>query len=78
MFELGRMAWLARGCNKDHREAMKWFMRSATAGYALAQYQVGQIYQHGTDLFKRHLETARDYFQLASQQVCVCVCVHDQ
>ncbi len=72
MFELGRMSWLARGCARDHEEAMKWFRASADAGYALAQYQVGQIFQHGTDAFRRHLVTAQEYFQLAKQQVRGC------
>ncbi len=63
------MYWWARGCKKDHHEAMTWFQAAAHEGYALAQYQIGQIYQHGTDVFPQHLETARDYFQLAGQQV---------
>ena len=62
------MYWWARGCTKDPHEAMKWFQASAHEGYALAQYQIGQMYQHGTDAFPQHLETARDYLQLASQQ----------
>ncbi len=69
------MSWWARGCSRDHHEAMKWFVASADEGYAIAQYQIGQIYQHGTEVFKLRLETAADYFQLAAQQVRWCISI---
>jgi hypothetical protein len=68
-FELGRMYMLKRGRDQDQVEALKWFEASAEDGYALAQYQVGQMYQFGTSMFPAHMERALQSFKLAAQQV---------
>jgi TPR repeat protein len=51
----------------DYEEAAYWYMRSAQNGYAVAQYNLGLLYQYGLGVKKNEKE-AQKWFQKSATQ----------
>ncbi|MCX5568374.1 hypothetical protein [Kaistia nematophila] len=67
-FEVARR--LADGSNgqpRDARLAAEWYERSAKAGFALAQYRIGSLYERGEGV-PRDLSAAQAWYAKASEQ----------
>jgi len=67
-FELGRR--LSEGSNgqaKDARLAADWYLKSAEAGLAIAQYRIGSLYERGEGV-QRDLAAAQGWYEKASAQ----------
>lgn len=55
------------GTDKNSREALMWFRVAAEAGYADAQYYLGQMYEHGEGV-TANAEEARKWYEKAEKQ----------
>jgi localization factor PodJL len=67
-FEMGRR--LSEGSNgqaKDAKGAAGWYLKSAEAGLAIAQYRVGSLYERGEGM-QRDLAAAQGWYEKASAQ----------
>ncbi|WP_035830500.1 SEL1-like repeat protein [Kaistia adipata] len=67
-FEMGRR--LSKGSNgqaKDAPAAADWYLKSAEAGLAVAQYRIGSLYERG-DGVQRDLAAAQGWYEKASAQ----------
>jgi TPR repeat protein len=53
--------------NKDYREALKWFLRSADQENADAQHWLGVMYTQGKGVVKNHKEALK-WYRLAAAQ----------
>ncbi len=50
------------GVKRDLTEALRWFMPSASRGYALSEYKVGLVYQQGDSKVRRDMTQAVEWF----------------
>ena len=67
-FEMGRR--LSEGSNgqaKDAPAAADWYLKSADAGLAVAQYRIGSLYERGEGV-QRDLAAAQGWYEKASAQ----------
>eukprot|EP00729_Bicosta_minor_P032467 gene32467-biopygen20869 len=58
---LGNMYDNGEGVKQDHVEAVKWYRKSAEAGYAKGQYNLGNMYRDGEGVEQDHVEAAKWY-----------------
>ncbi len=56
-----------RGVKKDEKMAVYWYRRAADKGYAVAQYNMGFILQHGHGLTQNYAEAVRWYEKAIAQ-----------
>ncbi|TQV80435.1 caspase family protein [Denitrobaculum tricleocarpae] len=54
------------GVKRDLTEALRWFMPSASRGYALSEYKVGLVYQQGDSKVPRDMTRAVEWFSKAA------------
>ncbi|CAE8626090.1 unnamed protein product [Polarella glacialis] len=47
-YTFGEMLWHGAGVAKDRQEAVRWFKRSAKAGWPRAQRRIGKLFLKGT------------------------------
>jgi TPR repeat protein len=52
---------------RDATQSLTWWRKSATTGFAEAQYNMGVIYQHGYGVSKNHSQ-ALSWFRKATAQ----------
>ncbi|WEK51801.1 MAG: hypothetical protein P0Y66_07440 [Candidatus Kaistia colombiensis] len=62
-----RFADGSNGGPRDARLAAEWYERSAKAGFALAQYRIGSLYERGEGV-PRDLSSAQSWYVKASEQ----------
>jgi TPR repeat protein len=53
--------------DKDEKEAVKWWMKSAEQGDGMAQCNLGFCYEHGVGVGKDEKEAVRWYTKSAEQ-----------
>jgi len=63
---IGITYYLGLGKDRNHKEAMQWFEKSAVSGYADAEYNLGVMYENGESVNKDYV-TAYKWFYLAKE-----------
>eukprot|EP00729_Bicosta_minor_P032828 gene32828-biopygen3824 len=58
-YSLGVMYDKGKGVEQDHVEAVKWYRKSAEAGYAMAQLCLANMYENGEGVEQDHVEAAK-------------------
>eukprot|EP00729_Bicosta_minor_P010885 gene10885-biopygen23005 len=58
---LGGAYSIGKGVKQDHIETVKWYRKSAEAGYANAQCNLGAMYDTGKGVEQDHVEAAKWY-----------------
>jgi localization factor PodJL len=67
-FEMGRrLSENRNGQAKDAAGSAEWYLKSAEAGLAIAQYRIGSLYERG-DGVQRDLAAAQGWYEKASAQ----------
>ena len=56
-----------RGVLKDEAEAVRWYRLAAEQGYAIAQHNLGVMYDKGEGVLKDDAEAVR-WYRLAAEQ----------
>lgn len=56
-----------RGIEQDYRQAMEWFLKAATQGNAVAQYEIGVLYAQGWGVPK-DVAAALEWWEKAAAQ----------
>eukprot|EP00729_Bicosta_minor_P018019 gene18019-biopygen22193 len=64
-YNLGIMYENGAGVKQDHVEAVKWFRKSAEAGYAPAQYTLGNMYDTGKGVEQDYVAAVKWYRKAA-------------
>lgn len=66
-----RIGWIYKTVTqlKDMRNAAEWFLKSANAGYPLAQCEVGWMHEHGIGFGKDYEQAVHWYLKAADQGV---------
>eukprot|EP00729_Bicosta_minor_P032469 gene32469-biopygen20871 len=62
---LGVIYDTGKGVEQDHVEAVKWFRKSAEAGYADAQFNLGNMYRIGEGVEQDHVAAVKWYQKAA-------------
>ncbi|MBR0075085.1 MAG: sel1 repeat family protein, partial [Synergistaceae bacterium] len=52
---------------QNFQEAVKWYHKAAERGYALAQYNLGEMYVYGKGV-EQNITQAKKWFTLAAKQ----------
>ncbi len=63
---IGIIHYLGLGRDRNHKEAMQWFEKSAVSGYADAEYNLGVMYENGESVKKDYV-IAYKWFYLAKE-----------
>lgn len=66
-YQVAHLFHLGLGFDKDVREAITWYELSASAGYAVAQNELGELYFKGRD-WPQNYPLAMKYFRQAAGQ----------
>lgn len=64
-YELSRMVTLGHGAERDYKVAFGHLHRAAELGYARAQYDLGEFYEHGIGTVQDTVEATRWYREAA-------------
>ena len=56
-----------QGVKRDYEKAMKWYRLAAAQGYAVAQYNLGNVYRDGEGVGQDYAEAVK-WFRLAAAQ----------
>ena len=67
MFEVGTRYAAGRGVQQNFQEAIKWYTRAATKGFALAQYRLAALYERGLG-GEKDLARAKIWYERAARQ----------
>lgn len=52
---------------QDYKEAFKWYSKAANQGYAVAQYNLGVMYQYGYGVRQDYQKAIEWYLRAANQ-----------
>lgn len=66
-FEVGARLAEGKGTTQDFKEAVRWYQRSATRGFAQSQYRLATLFERGLGT-KTDLARARIWYQRAAEQ----------
>ena len=58
-YNLGTMYCIGKGVKQNHVEAVKWYRKSAEAGYAAAQFSLGNMYDDGKGVTQDHVKAVK-------------------
>lgn len=64
---MGEIYATGNGVQKDDAQAVRWYERSATGGYAQAQYNLGVLYERGQGVPRNDARAAAWYEKAAAQ-----------
>ncbi len=65
-FEVARRFGLGQGVERNHEEAVRWYMQAAAQGFAPAQYRLGTFYERGLGV-ERSLPRAKVWYKRAAE-----------
>jgi TPR repeat protein len=60
--------------NEDYAEAVKWYRRAAEQGYAMAQFNLGIMYEFGVGVLQDYAEAVKWYRRAAEQGHAMAQC----
>jgi localization factor PodJL len=66
-YEVGARLAEGKGPDQDLKAAAKWFLRSATSGFAMAQFRLGTLYERGVGV-KTDIARAKVWYSRAAEQ----------
>ena len=66
-FNIGLLLDEGKGRERDMKQAVEWYHRSADNGFARAQFRLGELYESGEDIVERDLILARKWFAIAAE-----------
>jgi uncharacterized protein len=66
-FNLGIMYEYGQGVLQDHKEAVKWYRKSAEQGFPQAQFNLGNMYSDGQGVPQDYREAVKWYRKAAKQ-----------
>lgn len=66
--KLGYLYFYGKGVQKDIIKAIQLFKKSADLGYAVAEYNLGIIYQSGTEVTNKNIDYAVYWLTRAEEQ----------
>src|SRR5439155_25230226 len=66
-FNWGKCTINGRGVLQDYAEAVRWYRKAADQGYAIAQYDLGNMYDQGKGVPQNYGEVRRWYRKAADQ-----------
>lgn len=58
---MGASCYLGQGVRQDYIEALHWYEKAANQGHAVAQFNLGEMYQYGQGV-RIDLTTAKELY----------------